>query len=452
MPSIALKLAGWISDLHYDALPSPVVDIAKNSILDQIGVQLRGATLPHVQPVRRMVESMGTRPESTIAYFGTQAVAPYAAYVNGTFAHSCEFDDAHPKAWHAGSCVVPVALAFAERDRRSGKDLITSVVAGCQTMSFVGAPMFKVLMAAGWHGMKVLGVFGAAAAAGKLLNLDSTQLMNALAIAASDASGTMEYDQSGGEVKRLHAGAAARSGAQAALLAQDGFTGPDTIFEGLRGIYRVFGGIEPRVEQFFSPFHILETEFKLYPAVGTTHATIDGIRELQNRHSFTNDDIEEVDVGLSDWVITHGASITRPTDMIGAQFSLAYGVALRLVKNSNAVEDYSNPALWVAPEILATVDKVKTHPVTFGPEESDNGAVVTLKLKDGRVVEHHQRVAAGRRLREISGDEIKDKFANVVAGLISGEKVGEILRLVDSLGTSETILPLMECLRCAKTQ
>src|SRR5258708_40063658 len=113
MPSIALKLAGWISDLRYDALPSPVVDIAKNSILDQIGVQLRGATLPHVQPVRRMVESMGTRPESTIAYFGTQAVAPYAAYVNGTFAHSCEFDDAHPKAWHAGSCVVPVALAFA---------------------------------------------------------------------------------------------------------------------------------------------------------------------------------------------------------------------------------------------------------------------------------------------------------------------------------------------------
>jgi 2-methylcitrate dehydratase PrpD len=447
MTSIAFQLAEWIADLEYDALPGPVVDAAKYSILDQIGIQLRGATLSHVQPVRRMVEAMEARPESTIAYYGTRTVAPYAAYVNGTFAHSCEFDDAHPKAWHAGSCVVPVAFAFAERDGQSGKALVTSIVSGYQAMSFVGAPMFKSLTAAGWHGMKVLGVFGAAAAAGKLLKLDSIQLMNALAIAASDASGTMEYDQSGGEVKRLHAGAAARSGAQAAVLAQDGFTGPETIFEGLRGIFRLFGGItEPNVERHLRLFHILDTEYKLYPSVGTTHATIDALCELQKHNSFSNHDVKEVDVGLTDWVITHGASITRPKDMIGAQFSLAYSVALRLVKNSNNVQDYSNPALWTAPEIIEAIDKVKTHPVVFGPEESDNGAEVTLKLKDGRVLKHHQRVGAGRKLREVSGKEIKEKFANVVSGLITDKKVDEILRLVDSIEDSNTIRPLLKCL------
>jgi 2-methylcitrate dehydratase PrpD len=451
MSTVALQLANRIRELEYGALPDAVVQVAKHLLLDQVGVQLRGATLPHVQPVRRLVEMMGAREESTISYYGTRTVAPYAAYVNGTFAHSCEFDDAHPKAWHAGSVVVPAALAFAEKQGSSGKALITGIVAGCQAMSFIGAPMFTRMVRTGWHGMKVLGVFGAAAAVGKLLGLDAKQLVHAFAIAASDAGGTMEYDQTGGEVKRLHAGLAARSGAQAALLAQDGFTGPPTIFEGPRGIFKVFAEIEkPELEQFLEPYHILDTEFKLYPAVGTTHATIDALRELQKRDSFAHEDVEEVDVGLSDWVIVHGASITRPTDMISAQFSLAYGVALCLVRRSNTIRDYADPSLWQHKDILSMIDKVRTHVVTFGPEESDNGAIVTVKLKDGRVLTQHQRVGAGRRLRKVSYGEIKEKFVNLASDVVSAEKTENILRLTKTLESSESVRPLLDCLRVCK--
>jgi 2-methylcitrate dehydratase PrpD len=87
--------------------------------------------------------------------------------------------------------------------------------------------------------------------------------------------------------------------------------------------------------------------------------------------------------------------------MVSAQFSLAYGVALCLVRRSNTVADYANPSLWQHKDMLSMIDKVRTHVVTLGPDESDNGAVVTVKLKGGRVLKHHQRVTAGRRLREV---------------------------------------------------
>ncbi|KQX44648.1 MmgE/PrpD family protein [Paenibacillus sp. Root444D2] len=160
--------------------------------------------MPNVQPVRRLAESIKAVPESTVALGIARTSAATAAYINGTFGHICEYDDAHMLAWHTSSAVLPAALALAERDNASGRDLITAVVAGVQVMSLLGAVTGAGMQASGWHGSKVLGVFGAAAAAGKVLELTELEITNALGIATSDAGGTMEYDQSGGEVKRLH--------------------------------------------------------------------------------------------------------------------------------------------------------------------------------------------------------------------------------------------------------
>src|SRR5258708_1920200 len=117
-----------------------------------------------------------------------------------------------------------------------------AVVAGVQVMGLLGSVAGRGMLAAGWHGSKVLGVFGAAAAAGRLLGLSTAELAHAFGIAASDAGGTMEYDRAGGEVKRLHGGSASRTGVEAALLARAGLTGPATIFAGHRGIFAMFAG------------------------------------------------------------------------------------------------------------------------------------------------------------------------------------------------------------------
>ena len=217
--TVAERLARWTLELDHGDVPADVLDTAKLLVLDQLGLQVRGSTLPNVQPERRLVEAMGAAPEATITNSPVRTTAAQAAFVNGTYGHSMEYDDCHLLAWHAGSVVVPAGVAVAEREGLGGRDLLLAVIAGHQVMSTLGGIYTTPMLARGWHGPKTLGGFAAAAVAGRLLRLPAAALADAFAITASDASGTMEYDRSGGEVKRLHAGAAARSGVEAALLA-----------------------------------------------------------------------------------------------------------------------------------------------------------------------------------------------------------------------------------------
>ena len=238
------RIATWVTALRYEDLPEEVVERTKLLILDQLGLQLRGATLPNVQPVLRLADSEPGKAEATLAHSGARTTVSQAAWVNGTLGHSAEYDDAHPLAWHTNSAVIPAALALAERTHASGPDLITAVVAGIQVMGLLGAAT-PAMVTIGWHGSKVLGVYGAAAAAGRILSLTPAHLVNAFGIAGSDAGGGMEYDRSGGEVKRLHAGSACRSGLEAAELAQLGLTGPPTILEGPRGLLETQDSVTP---------------------------------------------------------------------------------------------------------------------------------------------------------------------------------------------------------------
>src|SRR5260370_8642151 len=144
-----------------------------------------------------------------------------------------------------GFRVVPAALALAEREGSSGRDVLRSVVAGLEVVGLLGSVAGRGMLTAGWHGSKVLGVFGSAAASGALLGLTAAELAHAFGIAASDAGGTMEYDRAGGEVKRLHGGSSSRTGAAAALLSRAGLPGPSTIVPGLRPIFATFALAPP---------------------------------------------------------------------------------------------------------------------------------------------------------------------------------------------------------------
>jgi 2-methylcitrate dehydratase PrpD len=449
MDMIASRLGKWIVELNYEDLSPEVGRLAKQCILDHLGVQVRGATLPQVQPVRRLVEAMGGTAEATVGFYGWKTSVAYAAYVNGTFGHSCEFDDSHFHCGHPGVCVIPAALALAERGHASGRELITAVVAGYQAQAASIGPIHGSTLALGWHGTKVGGVFGAAGAAASLLRLDIEQAAHALTIAASDASGTMEYDQSGGEVKRLHAGSASRSGVQAALLAQSGMTGPLTIFEGKRGIYRLFGdGSPPDVERFWTGhFHILDTMFKLYPAVGTAHAALNALTQIMESEEFVPSDVTAINVGLVDWAIPHGAAITRPTDCISAQFSLAFSLALRLVKRSNDLRFYLDPGLWADAELLGQAEKVHPYPMVIEDGAHPLGAKVEVVLRDGRKFGYYQRAPRGLPECPASDAELKLKFHGLTEGLFSRHQAEQIVQKVDRLEALEDVSELAILLR-----
>ena len=444
-PTQAERQAEWIESITYDAIPDAVRKRARQLLLDYLGVARLGATLPQVAPARALLEIMATRPEATVIGGGGRATAPYAAYANGTFGHSCEFDDAHFDCGHPGVCIIPAALAMAERLGSTGKELLVAIIAGYQSMVWAQGPVNRRTLDIGWHGMKIGGVFGAAAAASKLMGLNAEQIANALAIAGSDASGTMEYDQSGGEVKRFHAGMASRAGVEAALLAQAGLTGPVTIFEGLRGIHNLFTERQPKDAELYwdGSFHILNTMVKLYPMVGTTHAALDALATVLEKPEAARKAIDRIEIGIVDWAIPHGAAIVHPHDMLSAQFSLAFACALRVLRGRVAIGDLANPALWADEAIRALASKVTPVAIMVPEGAAELCGRATVFFTDGSSDEAFQFAPKGYPTNPPSDKDIEDKFHSVVEGLLSPEQARDIADIILDIESQQSVAPLL---------
>ena len=447
--TLVQQLAARLTAMRSAKLPSAVADRAKMCVLDQLGVQIRGATLPHVRPAIDVALALGGAPESTVPLMGVRLPAPYAAFVAATFGHSCEFDDSHFLCGHPGVCVIPTVLALGEHLHSTGRDILSALVAGYEAMVLSVGPIHPTTMATGWHGTKVAGVFGAAAAAAALLDLDVARTAQALAIAGSEASGTSEYDRSGGEVKRVHPGMAARSGIEAALLARAGLTGPLTILEGQRGIYRLFGdGTPPEIDAVWQTrFHILGVIHKLYPAVGTHHAPLDALRHLMKTEELEADEVERITVWTAPWAILHGGATGRPTDMISAQFNLGFSLATRLLENSNALQLYLDGRRWCDPAVVALSERVDVRAMTFQPGESELGALVEVELRDGRVLSRRQQTFRGQPDDPALATEIDEKFRDLVSGILPagrGEQIVDAVGRLDSLEDARELTDLLQ--------
>jgi 2-methylcitrate dehydratase PrpD len=447
-PTIAQRLAAHVEHLRDAPLPEPVVTMAKRCLLDQLGCQLQGARSPLVQSAYRLSTSLSARPESTIVLHGDRTVAQYAALANGAFGHSSELDDSSIYCPHPGISVIPAAMALAERQRAGGASLLRALITGYEIQTRAMGPLNWRATELGWHGLKVSGVFGAAGAACALLDTTVDQTMHAIAIAASESSSTLEFDQSGGEDCRTHAGRAARAGIEAALLALDGLTGPPTIFEGRRGIYRMFGwGAELDVEAVWTDhFHILDTTFKLYPSLGTTHAALDATRELMDREGVTADNAERIVVHLAPFAVPLAAGIRHPHDVIGAQASVAYSLALRLVKGSNELSLYHDRGLWSDPQIMAVADRVEVEAAELPPTFSPMGAIVEITLRDGRHVRWEQPAYRGQARNPPTEEMLRDKFRGLAELVLPETRVGELIEIVDRIETFDSMAPLVEAL------
>lgn len=365
---------------------------------------------------------------------GGRAAAPYAAFVNATYGHSLEYDDSHIDCCRAGTMVVPTALAMAEREGASGRSLLTAIVAGYQVMVWSIGPINMAILDLGWHGMKVGGPFAVAATTSKLLGLRADRIAHALAIAGSESSGTTEYNQSGGSAKRYHAGMAVRSGIEAALLAKEGLTGPLTIFEGERGIQRLFSERKPGSNKRFwdGSFHILRNMYKLYPVVGTLHAPLDALAMvLLQRIDASPDDIERVEVRMADWAVRHSTRIRRPEDMTGAQFSLAFAFALRIARGRVSLDDFADAGSWTDPELLRLADRIEAVPMAVPEGANEMYGDVTVFWRDGTHDRAFVPIPRGFWTNPASNEDLRAKFRDVTAQTLSSRATEQVITLVD---------------------
>jgi 2-methylcitrate dehydratase PrpD len=410
MPNETVALARYAAGLRYEDLPLTVVAKAKDIIADTVAACICGADMPWSRIVIDYAERTGPGGNNKILGRGTSVQAPSA--------HAFELDSlTRPGAGaHPGATVLPPALAVAQEVGASkpvgGKALIAAVVAGNEVMIRIGRATGHTNEARGFHAPGTTGPFGAAVACGKLLGLDERGMTNAIGIAGSLAGGLLEFAKGdGGMVKRLHLGRASEAGVMAASLAAGGFEAPRTVIEGEFGFLRVFcteWDESHLTRSLGSDFVTMSAVLKRYPCHATAHAPVRAVRDLQAEHGFTGAEVASISVtGTPRMVERH--NILEPADLMLAQYSIPFCVALALHREARDPESYDEPAL-ADPAIRALTRKVRLVPEAGDGHANSHGAAgsdVTVTLADGRTFA--RREASGM----LEAGELPDKFARL---------------------------------------
>jgi len=424
MAQETVRLAEYATALRYEDLPPEVVRRAKDCIADTVAAIICGSALPWSRIVIRYAERTGPGGKSRIlGHRGAAVQANAAALANGALAHAFELDSlTRPGAGaHPGATVLPPALAVAQERGSDGRALIAAFVGGNEVMIRIGRATGHTNEARGFHAPGTTGPFGAAVAAGHLLGLDPRAMTNALGVAGSLAGGLLEFARGdGGMVKRLHLGRASEAGVLAASLAADGFEGPRTVIEGEFGFLKVFCTKWDEAELtrgLGEDFVVSSTVLKRYPCHSTAHAAVRAVRDLQSEHGFKGAAVEAITVTGTERMIERH-NILEPADLMLAQYSIPFCVALALHREARNPESFDETALR-DPQIRALCRRVRLVPEPGGGH-GGAGSTVTITLADGRRFE--RRAENGM----LEPGELQDKFLRLTRGAL-GETVGAAL-------------------------
>jgi 2-methylcitrate dehydratase PrpD len=318
---------------------------------------------------------------------------------------------------HAGAVIVPAVVAACERHRPDGAAALTGIAVGVETMCRLGLVTPKLVHKAGFHPTAVFGAMAAAAGVAAALGLGRRGIVDALGIAGSMASGIIEYLAEGAWTKRMHAGWAAQSGLRAALLAQHGFVGPRTVFEGTHGLFHGFahttkGDYDALVGDFGRRWVTETLAFKPYPCGTMAHPYIDCARRLAAR-GIKGSDIKEIACEVGEGTVHRLweplADKQRPPNGYGAKFSTPYCIAAGFVRGNVGLGDFTDAAVK-DPAVLAVAAKVRYVIDPDNPYPKNFTGHIRAVMTDGSVVEERQPHMRGGAHEPLSRADIDDKF------------------------------------------
>jgi 2-methylcitrate dehydratase PrpD len=315
---------------------------------------------------------------------------------------------------HPGATVALPAFAVAQAERRSGRDLVTAIVAGCELSFRIGAATLHTPELEGFHAPGIVGPFGAATASGKLLALSPDELSHAFGIAGSCTGGLLAFARSGqgGMVKRLHLGRAAESGVLAAQLASRGYDGPRTVLEGEFGVLDSFCSksdperLTARLGTFFETSLLC---IKPYACHVTAQAPIELLRALMAEHGFAGSDVAAIEVAASEKVASHHSE-QRPADVMLGQYSVPFSLAVAACRDPADPTSFADDCIHDA-GILDLAARIK-----IVPGESGWGAGITITLSDGRRLAGSIKSFRGCPETPMSLDDIAAKFRKLTRG------------------------------------
>ncbi len=421
--SLTQYVAEFLVNMPAGAIPASVRKLGKRSILDGIGLALAGQEAQTGRIVRDYLADLGCSVgSSTVIGTGLRTAPRFAAFANGLAIHADDYDDtqlavAKDRVYglltHPTAPVLPAVLALAEKDARSGSDLLTAYSLGLEAETKISEAIKPRHYQHGFHSTGTVGAIGAAAGGSRLLGFDVETTRRALSIGASAAAGLRE--NFGTMTKPLHAGRAAESGVVAVELAGRGWTASPIILEAGRGFFQAAGGgydpvlIEGRLGNPWT-FDDPGVSVKPHPSGSLTHPGMGVMIDLIRQHDVQPNQVKRVRVGtnqnMPNALIHH-----RPTDELQAKFSMEFSMAILLLERRGGLAEYTD-AVVNRPDVRAMIQKIEfgVHPEAEAAGYDKMTTIVEVELADGRTVTGRADFGKGSPSNPMSDAELEAKF------------------------------------------
>lgn len=455
--SLIRTLANHVVNTTFENLPPEVIEKAKQSILDNLGNMIAGRYSKKGESLIQYADRWKNHRESTVLGYG-KVSADAAAFTNACLSRIMDLDDGHRAGMgHPGVVIIPTALALAEVLGASARETMTAIVAAYDVYIEIGSAINpSSYTEKGFDTTGIAGVVAVAAVAAKLNALDAEDTKNAMAIAALHAGGFIEYLTDGSAGKLLCPGWATSTGLRAMDVVKCGFTGPDTVLEGKKGLFQCFSNKYDTTNfgsMLGQNFHIMTTYFKTHACLRRLHQGVDAMRALRSKYSLTPETVKSITVNAGPFVCE--ADEKRPKTMVSAQGSMPFILAVALKHGfiSKETLEMSMDDETIQ-QIVDSVAVVPSRKVTdFQADNPSAWGAVDLEVEktDGKIVSEWVPLAFGEPESPLSWEGLTEKFERLATSAIGTSKTGEIFTAVRRFEQFATINEFMVTIDPART-
>ena len=449
---ITQQLARFAATLTYDRIPGPAREHTKNLLLDAVACALAGDRGEETHQVAAFASALAESKESSIVG-GDRLSLAGATLLNGYLITAVTLCDVHrPTLTHITPEVVPPALAIAERDGLSGRDLLVALAAGCETATRVGLGWdFPEARKRGWHGPGIIGPFGAAAAAGRLLGFDDDTMARAYGLAGSQAAGT--FAAWGTPTVKFHQIRGALSGLMAALLAQQKFVATREFLTakdgGLYNTYSNGGKPEAAVADLGQRWELEQIALRLWPCASGIQGFVTAMFDLVQQHRLAFDQVKKLRVFTHKTLVDMHGMFPRYNGKFEALLSTHYCAAVILHDRALTLAQFE-PARYNDPKLVSfAAGQVETR---VDPSLTGIQAVVEADLADGRTVSVRCEHSKGSPENPLARAEIEEKFRAYGTGVLPAARIEEAIAAITKLENLKSVRGLMDTLRTGNDQ